>query len=152
MQQGPWNHTDAPRRAGVAGRRARRSGPLRSLSVIPRRPAGAPAPAPAASTNTEAAPDHRPRSLYLWALTWAFTLFNSVRVLAYLPTLWAIHHSGDSSQHSLWTWCTWLGANLTMAAWLHESNGRRVSRAVVVNACNATMCLLTVALIVGHRL
>ena len=33
---------------------------------------------------------------------------------AYLPTIWAIHRSADSSQHSLWTWCTWLGANLTM--------------------------------------
>jgi hypothetical protein len=37
---------------------------------------------------------------------------------AYLPTLWAIHVSGDSSQHSLWTWATWFGANVTMAAWL----------------------------------
>ena len=37
--------------------------------------------------------------VYLAALTWLFTLFNSVRVLAYLPTLLAIYTSGDSSQH-----------------------------------------------------
>jgi hypothetical protein len=30
------------------------------------------------------------RSLYLSVLTWSFALFNSVRVLAYLPTIWAI--------------------------------------------------------------
>jgi hypothetical protein len=94
----------------------------------------------------------RPRQAYLMALTWAFTFFNSVRVMAYLPTLWAIHASGDSSQHSLWTWCTWLGANATMAAWLYEHNGQRVNRAVVVNIGNATMCALTVGLIVAYRL
>jgi hypothetical protein len=94
----------------------------------------------------------RPRQAYLMALTWAFTFFNSVRVIAYLPTLWAIHASGDSSQHSLWTWCTWLGANVTMAAWLYEHNGQRVNRAVAVNIGNATMCALTVGLIVTYRL
>ena len=32
--------------------------------------------------------------------------------VAYLRVLaWAC-------QHSLWTWCAWLGANATMAAWL----------------------------------
>ena len=92
------------------------------------------------------------RRLYLKLLTWAFTLFNTVRVAAYLPTMWAIHSSGDSSQHSLWTWLTWLGANATMAAWLHEHNGRRMNRAVAVNIGNASMCCAMVALIVTHRL
>ena len=90
--------------------------------------------------------------LYLRLLDWAFTLFNSVRVAAYLPTLWALHVSGDSSQHSLWTWATWVGANATMAAWLYEHNGRTLNRAVVVNVGNALMCLATVILIVAHRL
>jgi hypothetical protein len=94
----------------------------------------------------------RARSTYLALLTGAFTVFNSVRILAYLPTLWAIHATGDSSQHSLWTWLTWMGANATMAAWLFENNGQRLSRAVVINACNAVMCIMTVVLIVGHRL
>ena len=92
------------------------------------------------------------RSLYLTLLTWAFTLFNSVRVASYLPTLWALQASGDSSQHSLWTWVTWVGANATMAAWLYEHNGRLVNRAVAVNIGNAAMCLATVLLIVAHRL
>lgn len=80
------------------------------------------------------------RLRYLTALAWAFSLFSTLRLLAYLPTLWAIQASGDASQHSLLTWLTWLGANLTMAAWLYEQGGQRLSRAVLVNACNAAMC------------
>lgn len=89
---------------------------------------------------------------YLAALTWLFTLFNSVRVLAYLPTLLAIYANGDGSQHSLLTWVTWVGANGTMAAWLYEHNGRRLNRAIAVNACNSLMCLATSILIIVYRL
>lgn len=91
------------------------------------------------------------RSGYLTALTWTFTLFNSLRAVSYLPTMWAIQASGDSSQHSLWTWGTWLGANITMAAWLYEQNGQRLGRAVIVNLCNAAMCAGTVVVIAAHR-
>ena len=70
---------------------------------------------------------------------------------AYLPTMWAIQHSRDSSQHSLWTWCIWLGANTTMALWLLELNGRVLNRAVVVNICNALLCAGTVVLIASYR-
>lgn len=92
-----------------------------------------------------------PRTTYLALLTWSFTLFNSVRVFSYLPTLWAIHASGDSSQHSLITWLTWLGANVTMALWLYEHNRQRINRAVLINIGNATMCATTAALIGWHR-
>jgi hypothetical protein len=91
------------------------------------------------------------RNTYLRVLAWAFTLFNSVRVAAYLPTMWAICQSGDSSQHSLWTWCTWLGANATMAAWLYETHDRRIDRVVMVNAGNAAMCAAVVVLILAQR-
>ena len=105
-------------------------------------------PLPAAAARPARAGD----SLYLPVLTWSFTLFNTVRVAAYLPTLWAIEASGDASQHSLWTWVTWFGANATMAAWLYEHNGRRLNRAVMVNIGNAAMCLATSVLIIAHRL
>jgi len=88
---------------------------------------------------------------YVSALMWLFTLFNSVRVMAYLPTMWAILSSGDSSQHSLLTWSTWVGANATMAAWLYEQNNRRVNRAIAVNICNSLMCLTTAVIIVAYR-
>ncbi len=105
------------------------------------------------------APDSAPRAasrsgrptLYLAVLTWSFTFFSSARILAYLPTVWAIQASGDASQHSLWTWLTWFGSNLTMAAWLYEQGGRRAGRAVVVNLGNAFMCAVIVALIVACR-
>jgi hypothetical protein len=92
-----------------------------------------------------------PRTRYLQHLSWAFTLFNSVRVLAYLPTLWAIHRTGDSNQHSLWTWATWIGANATMAAWLYEHNGQRLNRAVAVTLGNAGMCAVATLLIAWYR-
>lgn len=88
---------------------------------------------------------------YLSLLAWAFAFFNGVRVFAYLPTLWAIHQSGDSGQHSLWTWLTWFGANLTMAAWLYEQNGQRLNRAVCVHVGNSSMCLATLLLILCYR-
>ncbi|HOM12023.1 MAG TPA: hypothetical protein PLB41_01745 [Rubrivivax sp.] len=81
----------------------------------------------------------------------AFTLFNGLRIVAYLPALAAIHTSGRSDQHSLFTWLTFLGANLTMALWLHEQNGRRMNRAVTVNAFNALMCGAIAASIVWLR-
>lgn len=91
------------------------------------------------------------RSLYLSVLTWTFTAFNSVRVLGYLPTVFAIIANGDSSQHSILTWITWLGANGSMAAWLYEHNDRRVNRAVMVNIGNTTMCLVTTLVILWYR-
>ena len=103
-------------------------------------------------TTRQAGPPSTGDGLYLRLLTWSFALFNSLRVAAYLPTIWAVYQSGDSSQHSLWTWCSWLGANVTMAAWLYEQNGQRLGRAVVVNIGNAAMCAVTVTLIVAHRI
>jgi hypothetical protein len=112
------------------------------------------APAPKAG-SAEVAPSAGrggvARRRYLAVLTWAFTVFNSLRVIAYLPTLWAIQASGDASQHSLFTWVTWLGANLTMAVWLYEQHGRRLTRAVAVNACNATLCAAICSVIVMVR-
>jgi len=92
------------------------------------------------------------REHYLIVLGWAFTFFSSVRLISYVPTLVLIVEQQNSSQHSLLTWCTWLGANLTMAGWLHEHNGRRFNRAVAVNLVNAAMCAGTAALILWFRL
>jgi len=91
------------------------------------------------------------RQIYLAVLTWSFALFSSVRIVAYLPTMWAIQQSGDATQHSLWTWITWFGSNLTMAAWLYEQGGQRLGRAVAVNVGNAIMCAVIIALIGYYR-
>jgi len=94
---------------------------------------------------------HTARRWYLKTLTLSFTVFGSARVIAHLPTIWAILLTGDASQHSVWTWLTWVGANGTMAAALHEQNGQRIDRAIVVNLGNTAMCLATTALIVYSR-
>lgn len=83
-------------------------------------------------------------------LGWAFTLFSSLRIVAYLPTLLAIQSSGGSDQHSLLTWLIFLGSNATMALWLREQHGG-TSRAVAVCAANALMCAAICALIAWTR-
>jgi hypothetical protein len=119
--------------------------PSATLAPLRRSRAARPAPVP-----TTAAPG-RAHALYLRILTWTFTFFNSVRVISYLPTLWTLAHSSDSSQHSLWTWCTWFGANLTMSLWLIERNGSRVDRAAAVNMGNTAMCLAVIGVIAFER-
>jgi hypothetical protein len=104
------------------------------------------------SSCTEPAKASGTRQSYLRALSLAFALFNSVRIVTYIPTIWAIHASGDSSQYSLWTWVTWIGANATMAAWLFENNDRRLNSASTVSAANALMCLATSLTIVYFRM
>ena len=110
------------------------------------------------STTADASPAATPlppasiRQRYLQALTLGFTLFSTARLVSYLPTLWAICSSGDSSQHSVWTWGIWLGSNLTMALWLYEQQGQRWSRAMVVNLVNAAMCAATLTVILVFRL
>lgn len=85
-------------------------------------------------------------------LTWAFTAFNSLRIVAYLPTLWVIGASGQSNQHSLLTWAIFLGSNATLALWLYEEGGQRINRAVLVNCVNSVMCLAICLLIGWMRL
>lgn len=81
-----------------------------------------------------------------------FAGFNLARLLAYLPTIGAVLASGDSNQHSLGTWLTFLGSNATMAAWLWEHDGRHWNRAIVTSAGNSLMCAAIVAVIVWTRL
>lgn len=92
------------------------------------------------------------RAAYLRILASVFALFSAARLVAYLPTIWAVAISGDSSQHSLWTWLTFVGGNASMALWLWEQNGRSGNRAIVISASNALMCLVIVGVIVWTRL
>lgn len=91
------------------------------------------------------------RRRYLLVLTWAFMLLTAARLVAYAPTVIAIIRSADSRQHSLLTWLVWVGANLTMAAWLYEHNGHRCDKAVGVSLANAGACALTTGVILWYR-
>jgi hypothetical protein len=85
-------------------------------------------------------------------LALAFTVFNGLRTLAYLPTIWSVVQSGSSDQHALFTWITWCGANATMAAWVYRRNGRCWDRVVLINTANAVLCLATGLVITWYRL
>lgn len=135
-------------------------GPADAPRVLPRTPApdaspvrdaAGPAAAAAGADPSRRAPPSARRLAYRRGLAWAFAFFSSVRMLAYLPTIAAIWQTGDSSQHSLATWLTWFGANLTMALYLHEQEDGRTCKAVWVSAGNAAMCLATSVLIVAFR-
>ena len=92
------------------------------------------------------------RGAYLRLLAIAFTFFSSVRILTYVPTIWAIQMSQSSDQYSLFTWISWVGANGTMAAWIYEGNGQKLDPICVVNIGNALMCLATCIAIAYYRL
>jgi hypothetical protein len=92
------------------------------------------------------------RTTYLCVLLWSFTVFNVLRLLTYAPTLWALHESGRSDQHSLFTWVGWTLSNLTMALWLYEKSQHRLDGAVAVNFGNAAMCAIASLLIIWYRL
>jgi hypothetical protein len=93
----------------------------------------------------------RPVPRYQRGLFIAFALFNLLRVISYLPTFWAIHASGDSSQHSLWTWLTWCGSNLLTGLWHLECHQRRLDCTAVVLFVNAAMCAAAVVLVATYR-
>lgn len=98
-----------------------------------------------------AAPARGWRSAYLSVLLWAFVTFNVLRLLTYLPMLWAIHTSARADQHSLLTWVGWTLSNLTMALWLHERSPHRLDGAVLLNFGNAAMCAIASLLIAWYR-
>jgi hypothetical protein len=83
------------------------------------------------------------RNAYVRLLAIAFTFFNSVRLLTYVPTIWAIQMSQSSDQYSLFTWISWVGANGTMAAWVYENNGQKLDPVCLLNMGNTLMCLAT---------
>lgn len=85
-------------------------------------------------------------------LAWLFAAFSSLRLISYFPTMMSIVASGDSSQHSLWTWGIWIGANLTMAGSLYEQAARRLTIAALVTLANSGMCIATALIVAHHRL
>lgn len=90
------------------------------------------------------------RAAYVALLTGAFAFFNTVRLATYLPTLWTIHDSGQSDQHSLVTWVSWMLANLSTGLWLYERS-RHVDGVAALSFGNAAMCAAVSLLIAWYR-
>ena len=91
------------------------------------------------------------RKKYRHLLTWTTNLFGSLRVFTYVPTILTLWASADSSQYSLLTWGAWVMANASLTASIYEQNGRKFDNLVLVNACNALMCLVTAGVIAYLR-
>lgn len=107
-----------------------------------------PAPVSLAALNVAVAEDlSEARRKYRQVLRWTTNLFGSLRVFTYLPTILTLWASADSSQYSLLTWGAWVVANASLTASIYEQNGRKLDNLVLVNSCNALMCLVTAGVI-----
>ena len=101
------------------------------------------------STAIKPRPSVRP--LYRRLLDWSTNLSGGVRVLMYVPTIMMLIANADSSQYNLSTWTAWVFANASMTASIYESNGRKMTNLVLVNAGNTLMSMVTMAVIWYYR-
>jgi hypothetical protein len=92
------------------------------------------------------------QAAYLDALMCAFVFWNSVRILADVPTLLLLLKPGASADHySIATWTSWVSSNATLALYLFEAGGSTMNTLVLLNTGNALMRFVTCALIVRLR-
>jgi hypothetical protein len=87
-------------------------------------------------------------SFYATVLSWAFLATNSVRVLAYLPTIKKLLRAEATADcQSQITWLLWSSSNLTLALHLFESNQRQVNEMILIAGGNALMCCICFCLV-----
>jgi hypothetical protein len=87
-------------------------------------------------------------SLYVTGLSWAFLVTNSMRVLAYLPTIKKLLRADVTADcQSLLTWLLWSASNLTLALHLFESNHHQVNEMILIAGGNALMCCICLYLV-----
>ena len=80
----------------------------------------------------------------------AFTVFNSLRVLFYVPQFKKLvkqKHNLDS--HSLFMWFSWIFANATVAIYFVQLSGW--DEKSILNIANAFMCLIGFSIILYKR-
>lgn len=80
----------------------------------------------------------------------AFTVFNSLRVLFYVPQFKKLvkqKHNLDS--HSLFMWFSWIFANATVAIYFVQLSGW--DEKAILNMANAFMCLIGFSVILYKR-
>lgn len=91
------------------------------------------------------------RETYIAVLNRFATLMGGIRALTYIPTILTLMASANSSQHSLWTWISWILANGTMTMLLYERNDRKADSVILIQLANTVMCVVTTAVILWYR-
>lgn len=91
------------------------------------------------------------RDAYMSMLTRSAMLMGGIRALTYIPTILTLMASANSSQHSVWTWASWILANITMIMLLYERNGRKADSVILIQLANTIMCIVTTAVILWYR-
>jgi hypothetical protein len=87
-------------------------------------------------------------SFYATVLSWAFLATNSVRVVAYLPTIKKLLRAEATADcQSQLTWLLWSASNLTLALHLFESNHRQINEMILITSGNALMCCICLHLV-----
>ena len=87
-------------------------------------------------------------SIYATVLSWAFLATNSIRVLAYLPTIKKLLRAEATADcQSQLTWLLWAASNLTLALHLFESNHRQLNEMILITGGNALMCCICLYLV-----
>jgi len=87
-------------------------------------------------------------SFYATVLSWAFLATNSIRVLAYLPTIKKLLRAEATADcQSQLTWLLWAAANVTLAMHLFESNLREINEMILITGANALMCCVCLYLV-----
>lgn len=87
-------------------------------------------------------------SFYATLLSWAFLATNSMRILAYLPTIKKLLRSEATADcQSQLTWLLWSASNVTLALHLFESNHRQLNEMILIASGNALMCCICLYLV-----
>jgi hypothetical protein len=87
-------------------------------------------------------------SFYAAGLSWAFLATNSMRILAYLPTIKKLlREEATADCQSQLTWLLWSASNVTLALHLFESNHRQLNEMILITSGNAVMCCICLYLV-----
>lgn len=84
-------------------------------------------------------------------LAGSFILFNTLRVLFYLPQIGKLVKARNNlATHSLFTWFSWVFANLTTGLLFYQQSNRLDDK-VLLNMASAFMCAVVVGIILYKR-
>ena len=87
-------------------------------------------------------------SIYADVVAMIFTVSNSLKALAYVPTIRKlVTLKQPAAGQSELTWMMWIVCNASLTLHLYELNGRAVNLLIASTVASAVMCLLCWVLI-----